>query len=104
MGVRVQGWTDDLTIRMPPNRTVAELVDFVLQSAIRGIQAERIVRRLAKEFGLSKGDAELACDRSFGGLVRAAARDPRNCPQQTKDPVAWESFRRGRSDPSLLAR
>jgi hypothetical protein len=31
----MQGWTDDLTIRMPPNRTVAELVDFVLQSARR---------------------------------------------------------------------
>jgi hypothetical protein len=27
----MQGWTDDLTIPMPPNRTVAELVDFVMR-------------------------------------------------------------------------
>ena len=100
----MQSWTDDLTIRVPPNRTVADLVDFVIQSAISGVPAKRIVKRLAKEFGLSKGDAELACDRSFGGLVRAATGNPLNCPPQDKDPVAWESFQRGSSDPSLVAR
>jgi len=100
----MQGWTDDLRIALPPNRTVAELVDFVLQSAIQAVPAKRIVKRLSKEFGLSKDDAALACDRSFGGLVRAATRNPLNCPPQDKDPVAWESFQRGSSDPSLVAR
>lgn len=104
MGGRMQGWTDDLRIAMPPSRTIADLVDFVLQSAMHGVPAKRIVKRLAKEFDLSKHDAELAVDRSFGGLVRAATRNPLNCPPQDKDPVAWESFQRGSSDPSLVAR
>jgi hypothetical protein len=97
-------WTDDLTIRLPPGRTVAELVDLVLQSALRGVPAEEMNRLLGAEFRLSAEDAELARDRSFGGLVRAASRNPLNCPARDKDPLAWESFQRGTHDPSLVAR
>jgi hypothetical protein len=100
----LSGWTDDLTIQLPPGRTVTELVEFVLQSALRGTTAEQIDRLFAGEFGLSPDDAELARDRSFGGLVRAATRNPLNCSESGKDPVAWESFQRGMHDPSLVAR
>lgn len=56
------------------------------------------------EFGLSPDDAELARDRAFGGLDRAATGNPENCPDPVKDPLAWESFHRGIQDPSLVAR
>lgn len=99
----MQGWTDDLTIPLPPGRVVTELVDVVLRSALRAESAQEIDRLLAAEFGLSADDAELARDRCFGGLVRAATRNPLNCPKRDKDPVAWESFQRGTRDPSLVA-
>ena len=81
-------WTDDLTIQLPPARMVAHVVDFVLRSALRGTTAEEIDALLAAELGLSPDDAELARDRSFGGLVRAATRNPPNCPDAGTDPVA----------------
>jgi MOSC domain-containing protein YiiM len=97
-------WTDDLSIPLPPGRTVADLVEFVLQATLQGTPAEQIDRQLTTEFGSSADDGELARDRSLGGLVRAATGNPRNCPPQDKDPVAWESFQRGTRDPSMVAR
>jgi hypothetical protein len=99
-----EGWTDDMTIPLPPDRTAADVVEFVLQAALRGIPDDETERLLATEFLLSADDAALARDRSFGGLVRAATRNPENCPVQHKDPLAWESFQRGTRDPSLIAR
>jgi len=104
LGAGLSEWTDDLTIQLPPGRTVAELVDLVLQSALSGTTDEEINRLLIAEFGLSADDADLARDRSFGGLVRAATRNPLNCPESGKDPVAWESFQRGSREPSLVTR
>ena len=31
-----EGWTDDMTIPLPPGRTAADVVEFVLQAALRG--------------------------------------------------------------------
>ncbi len=99
-----EGWTDDMTIPLPHDRTAAEVVEYVLQAALRGTPDTETERLLANEFDLSPNDAALARDRSFGGLVRAATRNPANCPDRQKDPLAWESFQRGSSDPSLIAR
>lgn len=99
-----EGWTDDMTIPLPPGRTTAEVVEFVLQLALRGTPDRETERLLAAEFLLSADDAALARDRSFGGLVRAATGNPANCPAKDKDPVAWESFQRGSRDPTLVAR
>jgi hypothetical protein len=98
------GWTDDMTIRLPPGRTAAEVVDLVLQAALRGTAAEEIELALAREFALNEDDANLARDRTFGGLVRAATRNPANRPAPDKDPIAFESFQRGEADRSLIAR
>jgi hypothetical protein len=97
-------WTDDMTIPLPPGRTPGEVVEFVLQAALRETPDEEIERLLVAEFGLSADDAALARDRSFGGLVRAATRNPENGPDRGKDPLAWESFQCGTRDPSLVAR
>ncbi|MBN9519428.1 hypothetical protein J0H58_13040 [bacterium] len=100
------GWalTDDMTVALPPGRTVAEVVEVVIQAALAGSADEETERRLAAEFGLSADDAALARDRAFGGLVRAGTRIPENCPSPVKDPVAWESYQRGTRDPSLVSR
>jgi hypothetical protein len=97
-------WTDDMTIRLPPGRTPGELVDLVLQAALRGSAAQEIELSLAREFALNEDDARLARDRTFGGLVRAATRNPANRPAPDKDPIAFESFQRGEADRSLIAR
>jgi hypothetical protein len=97
-------WTDDMTVTLPPGRTPAEVVEFVLQAALRGTPDDEIETLLAAEFLLCPDDAALARDRSFGGLVRAATRNPMNCPARHKDPLAWESFQRGTHDPSLVAK
>ena len=99
----MNGWTDDLSVKLPPGRTVAELVDVILRSALGGVPYEEIDSLLRTEFELSADDAELAWDRCFGGLVRAGTRNTLNCPPPDKDPVAWESFQRGWRDASLLA-
>ena len=100
------GWvlTDDMMVPLPPGRTVAEVVEVVVQGGLAGSSAEEIEGRLAAEFGLSADDAAVARDRAFGGLVRAGTRITANCPSPVKDPVAWESYQRGTRDPSLVSR
>jgi hypothetical protein len=98
------GWTDDLTIAVPAGRSVAEVVDIVLQGASRGLPAEDIERSLVAGLGLNADDAALARDRALGGVVRAATRNPANCPPRDKDPVAFESYQRATADPSLISR
>ena len=97
-------WTDDMTIRLPPGRTAADVVDLVLEAALRGTAAEEIEVILARELALSPDDAFLARDRTFGGLVRAATGNPQNRPAPDKDPIAFESFQRGEADRSVIAR
>src|SRR5215469_15774655 len=97
-------WTDDMSIRLPPGRVVAEVVDFVLQATLRGVTDDEIELALAREFALNAGDAHIARDRTFGGLVRAASRNPLNRPAPDKDPIAFESFQRVEADRSLIAR
>ena len=99
-----EGWTNDMTIPLPPGRTEAEVVEVVIQAALRGAPDEETEQSLAAEFLLSADAAALARDRAFGGIVRAATRNPENCPSQQNDPLAWESFQRATRDPSLIAR
>jgi hypothetical protein len=96
--------TDDLSIGLPAGRTVAEVVDFVLEAMLRGVPADELEASLMAEFALSEDHAFLARDRTCGGLVRASTRNEANRPAADKDPVAWESYRRGVADPSLLTR
>jgi hypothetical protein len=64
-------WTDNMTIQLRPGRTVADLVDVVLAARLREAPGDEIRRVFVDEFGLPDDDAELACDRTWGGLVRA---------------------------------
>jgi hypothetical protein len=97
-------WTDDLAIPLPAGRTVAELVEVILQALLRKADPVVLTARLRRDFGLSEDDAEFAADRVQGGLVRASSGIARNRPDAGKDPVAAESFDRGIQDPTLIAR
>ncbi|WP_427886145.1 hypothetical protein ACQHIV_26545 [Kribbella sp. GL6] len=94
--------TDDLSVPLPPGRTVADVVDLVLGLVDRGASADEVEGALGREFGLNADDAALARDRVFGGLVRAATKNPANAPSPVKDPIAHESYRRGVADPGLV--
>ncbi|MBO0834669.1 MAG: hypothetical protein J2P28_03990, partial [Actinobacteria bacterium] len=84
--------TDDLSIALPPSRTAAELVELVLQAVLEGKPGSQMERMLLAEFGLTVEDASAACERVFGGLVRAATGNPANRPDPQKDPIASESY------------
>ncbi|WP_157411037.1 MULTISPECIES: hypothetical protein [Actinoplanes] len=99
----MSGWTDDLTIPLPPGRTPADVVDLIARLATHPDAFDDVVRALTAEFGLAEDDAEFAFERYGGGLVRASSRIPQNCPPADKDPIAWEAFQRGFADPQLIA-
>lgn len=96
------GWTDVLTVPLPPNVSVDGLVDFIVQAALKGTPDIVTEQMLVTQFGLSAGDAALVRDRTFGGIVRAATRNPLNCPSADKDPFAWTSFQRATKQPELI--
>jgi len=48
------GWTDDMTIVVPTGRSLDDVVDYVLQSTIRGVSPTKMVEQLSVEFGLTQ--------------------------------------------------
>lgn len=97
-----EGWTDDMTIVVPTGRRIDDIVDYVLQATIRRETPSNTVRHLIQEFGLTQSDAQLALDRTCGGVVRAATGRQENCPAKEKDPLAWLSFQRCMKHPELI--
>jgi hypothetical protein len=88
------GFTDDMSVPLPPGRTPEHVVDFVLAANERGQEHAALVAAVAGEFELSADDAALAIDRVGGGFVRAMTGNRHNCPDRVKDPIAWASFQR----------
>jgi hypothetical protein len=79
-----EGWTDDITIVVPTGRSLDDVVDYVLQSTIRGVSPTKMVEQLSVEFGLTQSDAELALDRTYGGGVRAGTGQKATVHQVTR--------------------
>ena len=97
----LEGWTEDMTIPLPRGRTEDELVEHIVNAMLQDTPPEVIKREVMAAFELSEADAELALDRTFGGIVRAATENSANSPPREKDPVAWASFQRATGDPSI---
>ena len=87
-------WTENLSVNLRPGRTLDELVGHILVAREEDRQHELLIADLREHFGLSAEDAELAVDRVCGGIVRAMTGNRANCPDRTKDPIAWMSFQR----------
>lgn len=99
--VTTTAFTDDLTLPLT-GRGYDELVDFIIRGLLAVTDHEVLAQAVSVEFGLSLEDAELALERTCGGLVRAATKNRANQPERAKDPVAWESFQRGTDNPSII--
>jgi hypothetical protein len=97
------GMIDDLTVSLPPGRTLEELVDRIIQNTLAGVPDSETDQHLKSRFRLSPEKARLARERTLGGILRAA-RNSQHLPDQVKDPVAWVSFQRAIADPSIVTR
>jgi hypothetical protein len=98
-----EGWTDDMTVPLPPNHTVEGIADFVIQQALQGTPDDENENELIAAFGFSPDDAALIRDRVFGGIVRAATGNEANRPDAAKDPFAHISFDLSLRNPSIIA-
>ena len=98
-----EGLTDDMNIAVGNGHSLEELVDYVLQSTVRSHAKATMVQHLSEEFALSSADAELALDRAYGGVIRAATGQRANSPPKDKDPIAWISFHETLNEPELIA-
>ena len=87
---------------MAEGRTLDELVDDVFARSIGHESAHAVIQHLCNHFGLAQADAELALDRTYGGVVRAATGNLANCPAKDKDPVAWISFHKSMKRPEVI--
>lgn len=102
MGNLPEGWTDDMSVALPPGRNVNEAVSFVIHRAMANIPDEEIVADLESIFKLCRDDAELIFDRVFGGVVRAATGQLSNRPDRLKDPFAFTSYEIAQRDPQII--
>ena len=92
-----------MNIAVTDDRTLEQLVDYVLECTIRRDAPTTIVQNLSERFGLTQADAELALDRACGGVVRAATGRAENSPAKDKDPVALFSYQACTKQPDLIA-
>jgi len=97
-----EGWTDDMTIPLPPGQTVEAIGEFVIQHEISRSSGDDIVQALVNRFHLSPDDAALVSDRVLGGIVRAATGNAANRPDPAKDPFAFFSYERARRDHRII--
>jgi hypothetical protein len=97
-----EGWTDDMSIPLPPGQTVEAVGEFVIQREISKSSGDDIVQALVTTFRISPDDAALVCDRVLGGIVRAATGNAANRPDPAKDPFAFFSYERARRDHGII--
>lgn len=86
------GWTHDMNISVGAGLSQIEVADYVLDSLLGGIDLEDIHAGLIQTFSLTCADAELALDRSQGGIIRALTGSMSNAPDERDDPIARRAF------------
>lgn len=84
--------------------TVVELVDFIINAGLAGVDPQQTCGEIQTRFRISPEDAELAMDRTYGGIVRAKTKNPLNRPDHDTDPIAFESYERARRDETITQR
>ncbi|MCY0912471.1 hypothetical protein [Massilia antarctica] len=97
------GWTDDMNIELPEHQTLDNVVALVISMGMQGADYNLVQLSLVENLGLSTDDAALAWDRVHGGIVRAATQQSGNCPNRSKDPLAWLGFQHASQDASIIA-
>lgn len=95
-------WVDDTKFSHVPvlsgGASVEELVIRILNRATENPDQDKLIEDLNTEFGLPQGTAIKVIDRALGGVVRAAALNPKARPDLDIDPVACIAFRLASDD------
>ena len=85
-------WTDDMSVDIKFGKTNRELAASLLFALDQRQSYEEMMSICSQDFGLTEDDGDLAIDRVQGGVVRAITCNSVNCPEKSKDPLAWYSF------------
>jgi hypothetical protein len=96
------GWTDLLSIALPPGYDAQRMAEQILRWQAAKQPYELTTEKLAA-LGMTEDDAQLAHDRALAGLVRAATGTSANAPSRTKDPIAHASYELCLKEPALIA-
>jgi hypothetical protein len=97
----VSEWTTDMSIVLGAG-TTAELVDFIIAAGLAGTDPQQTHADIQARYKISPADAELAIDRTYGGVFRAKTRNAQNKPDRTDDPIAFESYERAQRDAAII--
>ncbi len=92
------GWTDDMNIKLPEGVSFEEVADLIISMKKQDSTHEMVESCLIETFALSPYDAALAWDRVCAGMVRASTGRRANCPDRSKDALAWVAFQRASQD------
>ncbi len=87
-----EGWTDDLSVDLVPGMSEDALVEKVIAAFKDDFDFEVIHSDVICPYLANPDDADLVLDRALGGIVRALTGNMHNCPDQSKDPIAWRTF------------
>ncbi|MFZ6721788.1 hypothetical protein [Undibacterium sp. Ji49W] len=92
-----------MNIVLLERKSLEEVVALVISMGMQSADYELVQKALIEDLGLSSEDAALAWDRVHGGIVRASTGRNDNCPDKTKDPLAWLSFQKASDDISIIS-
>lgn len=90
-----------LDIALPERTSLHDVVSEVIDRGRQGWEPDR-VRQALVDLGLSAGDADLAWDRTHGGIVRAGSGARDNRPDRHHDPIAWTAYELAVADRSII--
>jgi len=88
-----EGYTDDMSFPIGNGKSEDDVARCILDAFQEKLNFEVIFEKIMEEFCLTDGDADLAIDRTMGGIVCALTANERNESDSEKDPLAWRSFK-----------
>ncbi|MBV8464936.1 MAG: hypothetical protein JO218_03225 [Burkholderiales bacterium] len=86
-------WTQGYAIQLLGNRSVSQLVDFIIAQNRADLPHAVKTANIAREFSLCTRDAEKAMERVAGGILFAAFGSTDGVPDSEHDPIAYQSYR-----------
>lgn len=83
-----------MRISLTDEEELSSLVGLVMPKLLEHSDYEDTSKLIQERYKISEEDAELALDRIPGGAIRAITGNLQNCPDQSKDPLAFIAFQR----------
>ncbi len=86
-------WTKGYAIQLLGNRSISQLVDYIIEQNRADLPHAVKAANVAREFSLTAHDAEKAMERVAGGILFAAFGAANGTPDSDHDPIAYHSYR-----------